>query len=133
MSVVVTVDPLPIGTPVASGTYESCSGETLSIVPAADIGLTTFVWSGDNGSGGSGNITDAPVNATNAPFDVTYTVTPTSPGPNSCVGADFDIVVTVNPAPVMSATNNAAVLCSGASTDIDLNSPTAGHQIELTG
>ena len=56
-SVVVTVEPLPVGTPVAQGTYFVCSGESLNITPVADIVGTTFTWTGDNGSGGTGNIT----------------------------------------------------------------------------
>ncbi|MBL7857635.1 MAG: PKD domain-containing protein, partial [Cyclobacteriaceae bacterium] len=130
-TVTVTVDPIPVGNSVASGTHVICSGTSLNITPTLSIGTGTFAWTGSNGSGGTGNITDSPVNTTNNPIDITYTVIPTGPAPTSCVGSPFTIVVTVNPNPGFTATNNAPAICNGASTNILLNSSTTGHQINV--
>src|SRR6478609_11390796 len=93
--IVVTVDPIPVGNSVAAGPNVICSGTSLNIAPTLSAGSGTFTWSGSNGSGGSGNITDAPTNATNAPINITYTVIPKGLTPTFCVGAPFTIVVTV--------------------------------------
>ncbi|MBL7856590.1 MAG: autotransporter-associated beta strand repeat-containing protein, partial [Cyclobacteriaceae bacterium] len=126
-SVFVSVLPTPVGNGVSAGTHAICSGSSLNIAPSASVLGTTFTWTGSNGSGGIGNITDTPVNATNSPVDITYTVIPTGPAPTFCVGAPFTIVVTVNPNPGFTATNNAAAICSGASASILFNSSTTGH------
>ncbi len=129
--ITVTVDPLPVGNSVAAGTYKVCSGTALNILPTLSVGSGTFSWSGSNGSGGTGNITDAPVNATNSPINITYTIIPTGPSPTFCVGAGFPIVVTVNPNPNFTVTNNSATICSGSSTNLLFNSATTGHQINV--
>ncbi len=129
--VVVTVAPIPVGVSVASGVNKICSGSTLNIIPTTNVPGATFTWSGSNGSGGSGNITDAPVNATNSPVDITYTVIPTGPATTFCVGAPFTIVVTVNPNPSFTITNSTVSICSGLSPSISVNSPTTGSVIML--
>ncbi len=73
-----------------------CEGESFSFSPVADTAGSTFTWQGDNGSSGTGDITDTPT----TPGTVTYTVTPTGPPPEACPGVDFDIVLTVNPSPI---------------------------------
>ncbi|HNP17681.1 MAG TPA: PKD domain-containing protein, partial [Fulvivirga sp.] len=132
ITVVVTIDPIPVGTSIPAGTFEICSGSTLSITPSTpNAPSSTYSWLGDNGSGGNGIITDSPINNTDNPIDVTYTITPTGPAPTNCVGSPFTIVVTVNPNPVLTITNAAPSICSGDAVDITLNSPTLNHQINL--
>jgi len=62
-------------------------------------------------------ITDVLVNQTNTDQLVVYTVTPTST--NGCVGASFQITVTVKPEPV-GASATAPDICSGSSVGYDL-------------
>ncbi len=128
---VVDVNLIPNGTTVAAGIYEICSGTTLAITPISDVANSTFNWLGNNGSGGTGDITDTPINNSNSPINIVYTVTPTGPTPTFCEGTDFTITVTVNPNPSLTITNNATEICSGESVDIDLTSPTANAQINL--
>ncbi len=129
--ITVTVDPIPVGNSVAAGTHIICSGTSLNITPTLSIGTGTFTWSGSNGSGGSGNITDAPVNSTNSSINITYTVIPTGLGTTFCTGSPFTIVVTVNPNPSFTVTNNAPTICSGSNASILFNSSTTGHQINV--
>jgi hypothetical protein len=110
---VVNVNVVPTGTSVAAGTYQVCSGTTLNITPSSNVTGTTFTWTGNNGSGGSGTINDTPVNFTTNPVDVTYTIIPTGPGVTFCVGAPFTIVVTVSPIPSITNSVLATTMCSG--------------------
>ena len=131
LPVIVTVDPIPIGTAVPAGTYFACSGETLSIAPITNVPSSTFIWVGDNGSGGTGNLTDAPVNTTDNPINVTYTVTPAGPGSTFCIGADFDIVVTVNPNPSLTVVSAPTEVCSEDGFTFSVTSSTANNTLAL--
>ncbi|MGE0590583.1 MAG: PKD-like domain-containing protein, partial [Cyclobacteriaceae bacterium] len=131
ISAIVSVDPIPVGNPVGLGTHEICSGAGLNIVPSSNVVGATYTWTGSNGSGGTGNITDAPLNSGNNALTVTYTVTPRGPGGTFCVGAPFTIQVLVNPSPEFTITIVLPNICSGCGVDITLNSSTAGHQINL--
>jgi hypothetical protein len=113
-SALVNVNLVPTGTSVASGTYEVCSGSTLNITPASDVIGTTFTWTGNNGSGGTGLINDKPINTGTSPIDITYTVIPTGPGVTFCIGTAFTIVVTVNPIPSITNSVLSTTMCSGA-------------------
>ncbi len=61
-------------------------------------------------------------NATNDPIIVTYQVQAVSAAP--CIGPVRNILLTVEPEVIATPVNNAPAICSGASTDIDLVSPT---------
>ncbi len=113
-SAVVTVNQLPVGNSIAAGTYIVCSGTSLNITPTTNVVGSTFTWTGNNGSGGSGAITDTPVNTTASSIDITYTVTPTGPGVTFCIGTPFTIIVTVNPIPVITNPTLTTTMCSGA-------------------
>ncbi|HPI68643.1 MAG TPA: hypothetical protein PL003_05415, partial [Bacteroidales bacterium] len=83
--------------------------------PSVQPGLT-------GGAGGSGNnITGTLTNTTNVALTATYTVTPTS---GSCPGADFDVVVTVNPRPAI--TDITASTCNGVAFSVTPVNPTNG-------
>ncbi len=129
--ITISVDPMPVGNNVAVGIYKICSGTSLNITPTLSVGSGTFAWSGSNGSGGNGNITDAPTNSTNNPINITYTVIPKGLSTTFCLGAPFTIVVTINPNPSFTATNNTPTICSGLNTNILFNSATTGHQINV--
>ena len=57
---------------------------------------------------------------------VTYTITPIGAGSTACPGTSVAYMVTVNPIPSLSFTNNKPEICSGQSTDIALMSDVAG-------
>lgn len=123
-TVTVTVHPEPTSDDI---TEEVCSDEALDI--ALNGGLTnsvdilgyTYTVISSNGTdvpAGSdrsdttqANITDTYTNLTSAPVLITYTVTPIST--DSCAGATFDVDVTVNPEPVLSASLDTTI-CSDA-------------------
>ena len=131
VSVTVNVNSIPVGNSIAAGAHVVCSGTTLNITPTSNVGSATYTWSGSNGSGGSGAITDSPVNTTNAPIDITYTIVPKGPAPTFCTGSSFTIVVTVNPNPTFTITNTATTICSGVTPAISVSSPTGGAVITL--
>ena len=81
-------------------TYTVISSNDTDVPAAADRTDTT-----------QANITDTYTNLTNAPVLITYTVTPISS--DSCAGATFDVDVTVNPEPVLSASLDTTI-CSDA-------------------
>ncbi|HPI68642.1 MAG TPA: hypothetical protein PL003_05410, partial [Bacteroidales bacterium] len=116
--VVVTVNPRPA---INDMTGSACSGDGFTVTPVnVTNGIvpagTTYTWNAPSvqagltgGAAGSGNnITGTLTNTTNAALTATYTVTPTS---GSCQGADFDVVITVNPRPAINDMTGSA--CSG--------------------
>jgi PKD repeat protein len=118
-------------------TLQSCSGNVINYAitsnldstnPAAPI--TTYTWTAQSTTvtvppTGSGNIIadqltliDPTVSGT-----VTYTITPTN---NSCAGVPFQLIVTVTPVPVLTATPQNAIICNNQSVAIDLSSNLPG-------
>ncbi|MEQ8924442.1 MAG: PKD-like domain-containing protein, partial [Fulvivirga sp.] len=95
--VTVQVEQQPVGNSVSESAV--CSGTTLNIIPTSNVAGTTYTWTGSNGSGGSGNITDTPINATTSPTTIVYTVIPRGPAPLNCIGDPFTIDVPVDPIP----------------------------------
>ncbi|MDZ4714331.1 MAG: PKD-like domain-containing protein [Cytophagales bacterium] len=126
--VFVTVNPKPVipnQTPAAI-----CSGTAFTVSPvdgvptAATIvpGGTTYTWAppvvtggitGSSGQAGQPSISQTLTNPSTSLATATYTVTPTSGAAGSCVGANFQIVVTVNPTPILSSTLAPAGMCNG--------------------
>ncbi len=125
-TVAVVVNPVPV---IPDQTTAICSGTAFTVAPtngtptAATVvpSGTTYTWTNPVVTGGvtgasaqaSGqtSISQTLTNPTNAAQTVTYTVTPTSGAGGSCVGATFQIVVTVNPVPAIPA--QVATVCSG--------------------
>ena len=118
--VTVTVNPTP---DINDLTAAICSGGTFAVTPVdATDGVvpagTIYSWPGPTvtpglitgGASGtnSANISGTLTNTTNSVQTATYTVTPKTGG---CTGASFDIVVTVNPKPAITAMT--ATICSG--------------------
>ncbi|WP_168171904.1 PKD-like domain-containing protein [Algoriphagus sp. A40] len=101
-----------------------CSGSPFSAIPANGtdgvvLATTTYSWSAPvvtggitGGAAGTGTfatgITGTLVNPTNTPRTATYSVTPRV---GTCDGDPFDVVVTVNPTPVIP--NQTIQICSG--------------------
>ncbi len=125
-TVVVTVNPVPV---IPNQATAICSGSAFTVAPANGSPTaativpsgTTYTWTNPVVTGGvtgasaqaSGqtSISQTLTNPTNTAQTVTYTVTPTSGAGGSCVGATFQIVVTVNPMPAIPA--QVAAVCSG--------------------
>ncbi len=98
-----------------------CSGQATQdvLTLTSSIGASTFNWivtsvtglvSGTAvGNNGTGQINQALTNFSGAVGSVTYRVTPTSPA--GCAGPAQDVIVTVNPAPVV-ASGQTRTICS---------------------
>jgi gliding motility-associated-like protein len=90
--------------PVASASPESvCAGTPVNIAVSSCVTGSTFTWSGDDGSNGTGNISDNVVNPGTTPITVNYSVIPTA---NGCVGAPVSVQAFVNPTPIIKAGKN---------------------------
>ena len=115
----ITVNPKPA---IANAAQTICSEDTFTVTPTNGTDIvpvgTTYSWSapsaitgisglaaGTSASAISGTLT----NATDLPIDVTYVVIPTSA--DSCIGAAFNVTITVNPLPAIPA--QTATICSG--------------------
>ncbi|WP_299685823.1 gliding motility-associated C-terminal domain-containing protein [uncultured Dokdonia sp.] len=73
----------------------------------------------DRTTGSTANITDTYTNTTPNPVTITYTVIPTGLSPDNCVGTSFDVVITVNPEPVVSNALDVTV-CSDSPIGVQL-------------
>ena len=124
-TITVTVNPAPVIT--SANTANICSGGSTNIGLIASA-PSSFSWTiGANiggitgASGGTGAvIAQTLINPSNAVGSIEYIVTPTLLS-SSCPGVPYSITVTVNPAPVLTNPNTAAV-CSGSSPNIALTS-----------
>jgi len=144
-STTVTVKPLPVFS-ILNSAPAICSGSVTDItlntptsggvvrVDAVSYGAVTGGTAvvGSTFTNGQ-KITDALVNSTTSPITVTYTFSVSTPLPvPACLNpAQQTIQVVVSPSPSMSIANVAPVICTGASTNFSLNSPTSGAVIRL--
>ncbi|QSE96723.1 PKD-like domain-containing protein [Fulvivirga lutea] len=143
--ITVTIEPQPVMA-INNINTEICSGsstniELSSLTDNAIIRLDA-VTNASNVSGfttpgvtftpGAGTvaITDVLTNNTNNPISITYEFSIQVNGCPDDVGP-FSTVVTVNPNPTLTLTNNKTLICSGDQVDIDLNTPTLNGQINL--
>jgi hypothetical protein len=116
-NVVVVVNPIPL----LSSTLTPapvCSGAIFSYAAIGATSGSTFGWSRSVVSGisqsagaGSGNIIETLTNTTSDPISVTYEYTAFA---NGCSSGVQNVVVVVNPTPVLSSTSNPAAICSGS-------------------
>jgi gliding motility-associated-like protein len=112
-NVIVTVNPLPTITASASPTT-ICAGSSSSISATSSVTGTTYSW--DQGLGAGATHTVSPAITT------TYTVTGTA---NGCSGTD-NVIVTVNPTPVITATAVNDTICLGATSNLSATSSVTG-------
>ncbi len=116
-TVTVLVNPIPS---IAGQSLITCSAIPFTVSPTGSPLGTTYTWSapisnptgvisGTSGSNQS-SIIQTLTNTTVNPATATYTVTPKL---GSCVGSNFSLVVTVNPAPIVS-NQTAPAVCSGS-------------------
>ena len=139
VSVVITVEPQPVIVPGQAKTI--CSGSTVDfhvdLNPAGLPANTRYSWPDPDGAGpataginvpesNAFTITDALVNNTGVPFDVTYMITPTVNGGLNCTTLPaVPVVITVEPQPVIAA-GQTKTICSGSGVDYHVNLLPAG-------
>jgi gliding motility-associated-like protein len=113
----ITVNPVPTATAMNA---TICSGDMTAINLNSNIPGTTFAWtatptSGVNGSSnGTGNQIAQTITSMSG-GTVTYAVTPTF---GNCPGSPINVVVTVNPLPLVVVTPSTASVCQGSSTTL---------------
>lgn len=117
----VVVNPKPILTLPPPVTV--CHGNTLNVPLVSNVAGTTFTWTVDDPSGlgvpltGSGNtINQLLNNTTGSQASLTYTITPTGPGPlpNGCLGDPKILIVTVSPQMGAQFVNANSSICRGS-------------------
>lgn len=126
-TVTVTVNP----TPDVSGSPETiCSGDATNIVLTSLVAGTSYTWTVDEVgvTGGSAGFGASPITQTLTATGIvagtaTYSIIPTAGG---CPGLPITVVVTVKPAPVVTATPSPDTICSNTATNIVLTSNLAG-------
>ena len=138
--VVVTVEPTLV---ITSPDKTICNGTSTAL--AISTGNTTnnpmyYTWTvsgvganitgassgGANGTALATALSQTLTNSGATAQTVTYNITPrtgTAPGSLLCSGAPIAVVVTVEPTPVATIVNSAAILCSGGNANISITSP----------
>ncbi|REG90702.1 PKD domain-containing protein [Algoriphagus antarcticus] len=116
-----------------------CSGEGFDFKPSGVVSGSKFTWTVTSPVGitGATNSTLAETsikqqlqNSTNTPLDVTYTVTPTI---GTCTGQDFALLVTIQPAPSITFSEEDQNLCTGSeSKEVKFTSDVSGATFTWT-
>ncbi len=83
-----------------------CAGTPITIPLTSCVGTATFTWTGNNGSSGTGNITDNIASGAT----VVYTATPTAAG---CAGAPSVVTATAVAQPTAGITSSGTFICGG--------------------
>ncbi len=96
-----------------------CSATTFTYTATSGSPAPTFAWSratvaniAPAGTTGTGNLSEALTNSSNASIDVTYAYITTSA---TCTSASQNVVVTVHPTPTLSSSTSPSTICSGTS------------------
>jgi gliding motility-associated-like protein len=132
---VVTVNPTPVITPSVL-TQTICSGLSTNIVLNSSVLNSTYSYAASslNGIIGASSGTVSPIsqqltNPSLQPGTVTYTVTASA---NSCPSAPVNVVVTVNPSAIVTASQQQVTICSGQNANLQLSSTTVGATFSWT-
>ena len=132
--ITVTVNPRPVIT-ATPASQTICSGLTTSISLSSNVIGTTFSWTatqtGVTGATSGSDTTIAQILSTASviPGTATYTIKPTA---NGCVGDSINVIITVNPKPIVTATPVSQVFCSGGTTGITISSNVVGTTFSWT-
>ncbi len=127
-NVLVDVDPMPV---LTSNLFPAaiCSGTTFHYTPTCVTPGVTYGWSraafagiSNISSSGFGDPGEALINTTASPIAVTYVYTLTA---NGCSNVQ-NVVVTVNPSPILTSSLTPPPICSGGSFSYSPTSSTAG-------
>ena len=134
ITVTITVNPKPVATATPAA-QTICSGGITGISLTSNVAGTTFAWtvvqtnvSGASASSGA-SIAQTLTATTAAAGTAVYTITPTAGG---CAGTPITVTITVNPAPIATATPALQTICSGSTTGISLTSTVAGTTFAWT-
>ncbi len=111
----VIVNPIPdaIANP---NSQNICSGQSTSINLSGNVLGTTFNWTVNQtdvvgANPGSGNSINQILNSNSTNFGIAdYTITPTA---NNCIGNPINVGINITPKPVIVATPNQQIICSG--------------------
>jgi gliding motility-associated-like protein len=132
---VVTVNPTPVITPSVL-TQIICSGTSTNILLNSSVLNSTYSYAASslNGIIGASSGTVSPIaqqltNPSLQPGTVTYTVTAFA---NSCQSAPINVVVTVNPSAIVTASQQQVTICSGQNANLQLSSTTVGATFSWT-
>jgi gliding motility-associated-like protein len=135
--IVITINPEPVIAPAQVKTI--CSGAAVAysilLAPLNAPAGTRFTWAAPTmsngvpqgtaqtnvamGTPGTIHINDVLTNTTGSPITATYTITPNTAAPANCIGDPVDVVITVNPAPVVTPLQ-AKTICSGDAVDYEI-------------
>ena len=128
-SVVVVVNPIPVLSSTLAPS-DICSGTTFSYTATSATALSSFSWSRSLVAGisqlansGTGDVNETLTNTTTAPINVTYQYTTTA---NGCSSSIQNVVIVVNPIPVLSSTLAPSAICSGTTFSYTATSATVG-------
>ena len=130
--IIVTVNPIPVITSTAD-TQTICSGEKAAMDFTSSLSGTTFSWTADDGTSGTGNVSEIKTNTGTTPITITYTITGvTSDGCSSRVRT---CQVVVNPAvAVPTASVTTQPTCALATGTITITAPVgAGYTYSVDG
>jgi gliding motility-associated-like protein len=129
-NVAVTVNPTPALTSTVTPPA-ICSGTNFSYTPTSGTTGTTFSWSraavtgiSNTSAAGTGNPNEVLTNTSANPVNVTYVY---SLSANGCANTTtYNVVVTVNPSPILTSTLAPAAICSGTTFSYTPTSTTTG-------
>ncbi len=125
---VTLTDPNPPATPTLPPSATICLGNSLTLT-ATGAANASFTWTGQNLMQTTGNpVTASPGTAGSFVYTVTQTV-------GGCVSAPASMTVTVNPAPMVTATALSATACVGGSLSLSAtpSGGTPGYSFTWTG
>ena len=116
-NVIVTVNPTPVLTSILTPP-SICSNTVFSYTPTSGTSGTTFAWTraavagiSNPAASGNGNPNETLINTITNPVVVTYVYTLAASG---CINpSTYNVVVTVNPIPVLTSTLIPPAICSG--------------------
>ena len=130
----ITVNPKP-NVMASPSSQTICSGAATGIALTSNVSTALFSWTvaqsavsgavSGNGSSINQTLTATGTNSGTA----TYTITPAA---NGCGGTPVNFVVTVNPAPTVTATPSALAICSGGTGTINLSGNITGTTFSWT-
>ncbi|MES2285611.1 MAG: PKD-like domain-containing protein [Bacteroidota bacterium] len=130
----ITVNPKPVIT-ATPASQTICSGLATSIALTSDVAGSTFSWtvvqsgvSGATANSGA-NIAQTLTTTGVVAGTVTYTIIPSASG---CPGNPINVIITVNPTPVVTATPMTQTFCSGGITSIAISSNVVGTTFAWT-
>src|SRR5262249_10938969 len=114
-----------------------CTGTVFNYTATSSTPGATFSWTraavagiAEGANSGIGDVSETLTNTTASPINVTYVYTVSA---NSCTNPlHYDVVVAVNPGPVLNSTLTPADICSGTNFNYTPTSSTGGATFSWT-